>query len=177
MDVRNQLVINLNKQLNERPYEERKRIINSILFDLDNTNILCPPASTLADEIEEDFHLDLMFEQEVSNEYVENDICQVDPERESRIKAFEKFYESEGLIGDEEVPTPFVGVSKPIERFGRSPIHSAVLAGDIEAIKDYIKQGANFNVKDNNKNTPWELALLEGEIEIAKLLEPFSRKK
>lgn len=52
------------------------------------------------------------------------------------------------------------------QEFGRTPLHRAVVEGDLEEIKSLIKKGSNMKAKDNGGNTPFELAVLEGQDDI-----------
>lgn len=50
-------------------------------------------------------------------------------------------------------------------------IHSAVMSGNIEVVKQYIKEGKNLNLKDNfSGSTPLNTAVVFGKTKIAKLL-------
>lgn len=50
--------------------------------------------------------------------------------------------------------------------FGRTPLHRAVVEGDLGEIKELIKKGEDLQAKDNGENTPFELAVLEGQDDI-----------
>lgn len=50
--------------------------------------------------------------------------------------------------------------------FGRTPLHRAVADGDLGEIKVLIKNGEDLCARDNGGNTPFELAVLEGQDDI-----------
>lgn len=55
--------------------------------------------------------------------------------------------------------------------YGRTPLHEAVLAGDIDRIGDLIAEGANASLRDNNSHTPYVSAKFEGNKEVMAFLE------
>ena len=59
------------------------------------------------------------------------------------------------------------------DKEGRTPLHIAVLSENINLIKKLVRFGADKNAKDNNDNTPLELA----EIKKKKMLLKFLKKK
>lgn len=69
-------------------------------------------------------------------------------------------------------PVP-VGVSDDLNRkgrFGYTPLHEAVVAGDAETVRSLLGRGANKTIRDNGGNTPYDKALKFEFYEIAKLL-------
>ncbi len=81
---------------------------------------------------------------------------------ENRIKRWQDHYSSR----PEDCPPKEWPIFKKEEwvdkrEFGRTPLHRAVMAGDLEKVKSLVSDGANTKMKDNGGNTPFELAVLE----------------
>ena len=53
---------------------------------------------------------------------------------------------------------------------GKTPLHRAAELGQITQVKDLISEGADLNVRDNNRNTPLHYAVYEGHQDIVALL-------
>jgi len=51
-------------------------------------------------------------------------------------------------------------------RFGMTPLHLAVLQGDVGVIKELIRQGADTNLQDSRGQTPLALASCEGVVQV-----------
>lgn len=58
-------------------------------------------------------------------------------------------------------------------QYGRRLTHEAVLARDKDKLEDLIAMGADFSLRDNNGQTPYQLALQEGFADIVALLEAY----
>jgi len=56
-------------------------------------------------------------------------------------------------------------------RFGRSELHEAVLTGDLDFVQKLVENGADLTARDKNGNTPFTLALIEGQRDIAAFLK------
>jgi len=52
-----------------------------------------------------------------------------------------------------------------------TPMHFSVLAGEIGVMKELIEAGADLNAKDVDGHTPATLALVEGKIDIFKIIQ------
>ena len=55
------------------------------------------------------------------------------------------------------------------EPYGQTRLHQAVLLGDKEAILRYIGEGDKPSVRDNNHNTPLDIAIAEEDQDIINL--------
>ena len=169
MNVKNEFIYSLNQKYAHLQFDKRQFLVKKMVADFaDFFSITLNP-----NDDEEEFPLDLMFETEVDGEYVEGDLGKIDPEREKRIRALEEWAKSEGLQEKEEI-TPF---KAEIKRFGRSALHEAILNEDIDGIKQLIKDGANLFAKDNNGNSPLNLAQMEEKTEIVKILSETMKGK
>nr|XP_042900854.1 BRCA1-associated RING domain protein 1 [Parasteatoda tepidariorum] len=67
------------------------------------------------------------------------------------------------------LPSPATNLNKKNPK-GETPLHRAVIRGDISKVKEYINQGASVNTQDNNGWTPLHEASNHGYFDIAKLL-------
>ena len=56
------------------------------------------------------------------------------------------------------------------DRFGATPLHSAVMNGHIEIARLLLQNGADVNAKDNDGYTPLHWAAFQGHIDILHLL-------
>ncbi len=96
-------------------------------------------------------------------------------EHEQRIQAKMREMEERNLTGpelDEEEPAEF-----NITRYGRSPLHEAIVMKDIRLVKKYVKEGLYLDCEDNNGHTPMEMALYEGYKEAMIIFENRKSKK
>jgi len=57
-----------------------------------------------------------------------------------------------------------------LDRAGRSPLHYAVLEGDIEAVRREVDAGADVNLQDGSGCTPLHFAAQERRVEAAAVL-------
>ncbi len=64
----------------------------------------------------------------------------------------------------------------PITRYGRCLLHEAIAMKDVKAIKKYARQPEYLQVRDNNDNTPYQMALLMEYKEAVVILKPFMEK-
>jgi ankyrin repeat protein len=53
---------------------------------------------------------------------------------------------------------------------GRTNLHKAAFAGDVERVKELLKKGADPNTKDKKGRTPLHAAAYKGHVEVVKLL-------
>ena len=53
--------------------------------------------------------------------------------------------------------------------FGRTPLHEAIAFSDLVLIKHLLDGGEDLRVRDNNQNTPYQMALLYGNKEVIAL--------
>ena len=165
MNTRNVFIIRMNDQLKDKSFEDRTRVIKRILADLDATDILKPIDVSYNEEDDFDFN----FHKGVAKE-PENVILWKDEEIQDRIRRKqEELATMLGVDKDEVVKTPFGSTS--VSRFGRSPLHEAIVAGDIKTVTSLIEQGLYLDAKDNNGLTALALARLEENIEIINIFE------
>ena len=55
--------------------------------------------------------------------------------------------------------------------YGRSPLHEAVGMRNIESVKKYVSEGKFLDHRDNNGNTPYQMAFQEGYEEAVAIFE------
>lgn len=58
-------------------------------------------------------------------------------------------------------------------RYGRSPLHQAIIAGELGKAEEYIREGKYLNTTDNNNMTPLELAHVLGCDTVIKMFERY----
>lgn len=58
-------------------------------------------------------------------------------------------------------------------QYGRSPLHQAIVAGEMDRAEEFIKAGMFLTDKDNNGNTAQELAYLMGSHHALALFEKY----
>lgn len=96
-------------------------------------------------------------------------------EHEQRIIAKMKEMEERNLTGsdpDEEEPAEF-----NTTRYGRSPLHEAIVMKDIRLVKKCVKEGLYLDCEDNNGHTPMEMAYYEGYKDAMAVFENHRNKK
>jgi ankyrin repeat protein len=59
-------------------------------------------------------------------------------------------------------------------RFGRTPLHEAILMNDLETIRSLLNENKYLMSRDNNGHTPLDLARLEENIVVIKMIMEFS---
>jgi len=94
---------------------------------------------------------------------------------EKRVQEKMKEMGERGLAGPDiidEEPVEFF-----ITRYGRSPLHEAIVMRDIRLVKRYIKEGLYLNALDNNGHTPMEMAYYEGYKEAIAVFRSHKKKK
>jgi len=55
---------------------------------------------------------------------------------------------------------------------GKTPVHTAVTMGNLEAVRLLVLAGANVNAKDRHKKTPLHLAVYCINLEVVRLFVP-----
>ena len=74
--------------------------------------------------------------------------------------------EERGEVGEdseEEMPNSY----------GRTPLHEAIAMRNLDAIRKYVSEGRYLETRDNNGNTPYQMAYQEGYTEAAEIFEEF----
>jgi len=99
------------------------------------------------------------------------EIEEVELTQDERINILQKRYQDHGEETGEWVFPPDEQESEERGKYGRTPLHIAVMEDDIEEIRELIENGADVNMRDNSGMTPFVYALLEGKTEIIKLFE------
>jgi ankyrin repeat protein len=164
--------------------EDREKIKNKLLEKYKKTGIF--DNSFLATEDEEDFlpveyleeNKNLNIIQEMESNYREENeedayknisstIINKQLSKGQAISLWEKFYANKKVFTTEELNE---GVNK-IGMFGRTQLHEAVLQEDFQKIEKMLNEGVDASIKDNNGNTAFKLALMEGKIKIVDFLK------
>ena len=57
--------------------------------------------------------------------------------------------------------------------YGRSPLHEAIAMRNLDAIRKYVSEGRYLDARDNNGNTPYQMAYQEGYTEAVEIFEEF----
>jgi len=87
---------------------------------------------------------------------------------DERIERWAAHYEAEPgghpFEGEQIDPINHVG------EYGYTPLHDAVLARDVKRISKLVAESADTSAKDNNRDTPYRLAVREGFDDIAKFM-------
>ena len=103
---------------------------------------------------------------------------QILEDSEKRIQAKMKEMEDKGLRGsgldDDEEDEPIKQITT---RYGRSPLHEAIVMRDIRLVKKYVKVGLYLDNEDNNGHTPMEMAYYEGYKEAMIVFNAYQSKK
>ncbi len=90
---------------------------------------------------------------------------------DERITKLQQYYQMYGKETGEWVFSPEDQESEDRGKYGRTPLHIAVMDDDHDKIRELIANGANIDMRDNSGLTPFVYALLEGKTEIVKLFE------
>jgi len=81
-------------------------------------------------------------------------------DREARVREKQKELIRRGIVPEGQPDESYLE-EEPIYRHGRTPHHEAIAMRDLELVKKYCKEGKYLTHKDNNGNTPWEMAYYE----------------
>lgn len=103
---------------------------------------------------------------------IENDkssITIVNEEREKLILAKQKEYIELGIVPADDIEYISSEKDGKVSRYGRSPLHEAIAHRDIKFVRKCIKRKMFLKDKDNNGNTPREMAYYEGWTEVLEL--------
>jgi len=108
--------------------------------------------------------------------------------QKQRISYWNAFYESKGIVSDEArlkfLEEHFAGIDfgdswddygivDPVNEqgdFGYTPLHRAILDGNIDQVEDLLAEGADPYIRTNGGHTALAFARLEGQNEIVELL-------
>jgi hypothetical protein len=55
-------------------------------------------------------------------------------------------------------------------RWGRTPLHEAVIAEDLEEMEQLVQKGENVKIRDNNGHTPMQMAIFHSKKEVIERL-------
>jgi len=169
--IKNEYVLILNKHLANRTYEVRSRLIDKIIEDIEQTGLLNSPEFE-----DDDWDLNTPIglqetENEEADQFAQSEKIASFSSDERVARKRQELIEA-GIIKKKKVKKKVV---KPLSvtRFGRNALHEAVVANDLETVKRLLRNGIAQNQKDNNGNTPMDLALLEENFEAVKILKGF----
>lgn len=177
--LRNHFLQTLYNNMNHLPREKKINYIKKILLDVEDLNIF-------EDEIdwEDDKWFELEYESEVEfnidnkktsdNKKYQNEDIGLNREKLIRDKRIELSQDSRsGVILEGDEMEEYIPTINPKITHGRSPLHEAIAMRDIESIKKYIKENKYLDAKDNNGNTPYQMAYQEGYEEVVNLFKEF----
>jgi len=167
--VKNEYILILNQKLANKTFEERQRFITKILEDIEPSGILEEP--TFEDDVWDlNTPIGLQENEEADKFAKVEEIAVLDSDERVRRKREELI--TAGIIKPTKKKQKIVEESL-IKRFGRNALHEAVLANDLNTVKKLLQNGVARDERDNNGNTPMDIALLEENIEAIKILKDF----
>jgi ankyrin repeat protein len=167
--IRFKNIINTNldkKNITDENY--KKRILNKILLDMEESEIFSP---IIFEDDDDDSFLDKM-------NSIDDIIFKKDGDKSNNLinkvdKKIIKMSKKPEFIQNE-------GESKNIENkefpYGRTPLHQAVALKNIELIKKYVDEKKYIFDVDNNGNTPYDMAYQEGYNEALNILKNTKNK-
>jgi len=143
MSILNTFLLKLDRDLSKYPSEQRGRMRNKILEDLEKDDILHPSYMVLAPDPYDD------------------DEISVTDLKEERVKTKQQ-----------ELKIPVTEVKSKF-KYGRTHLHEAVAISDFELIKKLLQDNPNVYSKDNNGNTPIDHAILDENKEALRIFGDF----
>ena len=101
---------------------------------------------------------------------------EIDPEqretaaqREERVRQTAAMYDRMAPLFDEEEKIDIADINKR-GLYGRTCLHEACLKGELDVVKRLVETGADRTIKDNNGHTPFRLAIIYHQKEVADYL-------
>jgi hypothetical protein len=184
-------ILMCNPNINSMSDEDMRRAMRQIMDDLDADGVLDP--IVYGDDYEGDFgdDLDTMSEIEFDESRTEAEKAIAieflqKPKEEQRdsneeiitLESLKRIREvrrrlaenpESGIILDDDDYEPDEGdpnreVAMP-NSYGRSPLHEAIGMRNLDSIKKFIEEKKYLDVRDNNGNTPYQMAYQEGYME------------
>jgi hypothetical protein len=172
------------------PQEKKRERLDKMLLDLDKDGIFDPIVANEYDEADilEEMELKGVSPEEAFMEILRQQQSVINPEIEEhsnqriRQKRMELAKDPKyGIVLDENdfLPTGMIKNKgkKMVCPYGRTPLHQAIALRDIDLIKKYAKNKRYINAKDNNGNTPYEMAFQQNYKEAMKILKKYMKEK
>lgn len=90
---------------------------------------------------------------------------------EQRIMAMQKYYETKNVFDRSEMIDMDNSPINQQGAYGRTKLHDAVIANDMNLVRDLIANGADPAIPDRNGHTPYTMALLHEREDIITFFE------
>jgi ankyrin repeat protein len=137
--------------------EQRRRVLTRVLQNVNELDVLTPMGyNFLFEDGEEDAPQEVVSQEE---EFI-------DDNSDARVLAKQIALGIQPKIPEQE--------EEGIEfKWGRTRLHEAVAMGDKGSITKFLQEGDDPSIKDNNRQTPYDLAILNDQRDIMALLEQF----
>ncbi len=161
----------LNIVKNKQP-KDRKKIIDKIMTKYQGSHIFEDLA--MSSSIEDDDEFDCLsppkaFERPAGkNKFT----LAISTDKEERILNLQRHYK-------EIFPEDYEEAAKEVPRskYGRTPLHDAVMDEDENAVREWIAAGNKTSISDNNGHTPLQMADFHGLKEMSELLRSLGTKR
>jgi len=176
-------LITSKKNIKSLPKERKKQVVNTIIQDIEGTNIFIDDATELdvfeEDQFEKDLSSGKVFDENVDILSAQEAVKELSKEIKNII--FIDPFSIASLSSNERVERKQkeLGITCGREknekrqdlRFGRTLLHEAIIMRNINLVREHVKTKNLYFVKDNNGETPLELAYQEGYVAIIEILE------
>jgi ankyrin repeat protein len=180
-----------NPNINSLTDDQMRVVMAKIMEDLDKDGILDPinyddgdwydDLDTMSDiefdssRTEEEKKLALEFLQKPKAEQKEENEDVVTLESLKRIREMRRKLAEHPESGIVLTPDDFeddeTGEMIMPNSYGRSPLHEAIGMRNLDSIRKYVSEGKFLNHRDNNGNTPYQMAFQEGYEEAVAIFE------
>lgn len=187
-------IIHNSPRLNKLEEEKKKKIVERIMADIDNSNVLNDDFNNIINE--EDELIDL---EELSDNKWHSTSFESEKEKSEK---FDKNNENSiiHLTSDERIRAKRIALSKDkaskiildkkdflpilkdkennniVFRYGRSLLHEAIAIKDLGLIEKCLKEGKYIDALDNNECNPYQMAKYEGFKKALKLFKKYGYK-
>ena len=167
--LRNKFIQIIHKNLSEKDAEKKNRLkkIKKILDDIEQIGLF--------DEL--DYEYNHFEDIEILADMV---FCEKEEKRDEQILnvasiSVERIRKKQVELGikpstDEEILAAEIS---DFSRYGRSPLHEAIAMREIDLISQYVKEKKYLLIRDNNGNTPQQMAIQENYREAIEIFEEF----
>jgi len=182
-----------NPEINSLPDDKMRIIMGKIMADLDSDGILDP--INYSDEDDWDYELDTMSyiefdsnrteeEKAIALEFIQKpkeerkgadeDAITLESLKRIREKRRELAQNPESgivLTPDDYEDCDDIPNNAMPNSYGRSPLHEAIGMRNLASIRKYVREGKYLDHRDNNGNTPYQMAFQEGYMEAVEIFE------
>ncbi len=185
----------LNPNINSLPDDKMREVLSRIMADMDIDGILDPIAfdddGGWGDDL--DTMSEIQFdegrsdsEKSIALEFLQKPkkVQKVDNEDTITLESLKRIREVRRRLAEDEESDIVLDENdlEPEERddeeevvmpnsYGRSPLHEAIGMRNLDAIKMFVKEEKYLDARDNNGNTPYQMAYQEGYEEAVEVFE------